>query len=144
MLVHTATLTILHNLEFMNASRRCMSLHLGGPFLSNKVRLCVATFLTTDNLAANTGQVLQFSSFITYSSLSLQYDFLTSALLLHTRGLTTIYSPSRHNLPPSSFLSSFLSCHRTVSPLDYLSHDSHVSPTFHHVLRPSTQVIHST
>ena len=31
-------------------------------------------------------------------------------------------------------LSSFLSRYRTVSPLDYLSHDSHISPTFHTIL----------
>lgn len=57
MSVHTATLTVLRNSEFMNASHCCVLLHLGGLFLSNKVRLCIATFLTTDNLAANTGQV---------------------------------------------------------------------------------------
>ena len=46
----------------------------------------------------------------------------------------------RHTPPPLSFLSGFLSHHRTVSLLDYLSHNSHVFPTFHRVLWPSTYV----
>ena len=58
--------------------------------------------------------------------------------LLYMRRVTITYLPF-HAFPiPYSYRSSIPFHYRTISSTDYLSHNSHVSPTFHKVLQPSS------